>query len=121
MKNPKDYIVRFYKYLDRPMLIFIIELDDLIIGFLIFALQMITCMLLNVVIGGFMFVFLIVSCLSVYFWRKYKKVKPNGYIFQLLYRVGLLHPTSLFKQKSMRKKSKFKIVPLSITKKMYGQ
>ncbi|MGB0989261.1 MAG: hypothetical protein ACPGUI_00375 [Halarcobacter sp.] len=116
------YVVKFFKYVDRPMLLFLVEVDDFLVGFLVFFILMLGSILLGITVGGLIFIYMILGGLTSYFYYKYKQSKPTGYTLQFLYKLGYYHPCDFkVKPTSFTNKGDFKVVPTSLTKKFVGQ
>lgn len=112
----------FPRFIDRPRLIGIFEFDEFVLTFgIIFST--ITASLafpkvgsLSIMLGS---VFLGVS--AGYFYKKFKRNRPNGYTFHFLYKIGAYHPTD---NKIATQKYKYlkheKAIPYGFTKEFFN-
>lgn len=111
--------VPFPRFIDRPKMIGIFEMDEAMIG----IIPMILTILVGFIQGyessimlALGFVLWIISGILIH---KFKENNPNGYIYHYFYRSGLYHPVySNIKLQQFRKdiKEGAKIVPTGIVR-----
>jgi|GEM_PF-3060307 len=123
-KDREEYNSRFFKYLDTPMMIFIFESDEFVIGMLIYIFSLLFGALTGLVLPGGVMTYSILSILGMYGYMKFKKNRPNGYIFGRLYRLGLYEARSInglnLKRILTKKEKKFKVLPYGFITSMRG-
>ncbi len=112
----------FPRFIDRPRLIGIFEIDEFILGFGIIFL-IITASLAFPKMGS-LFVMLTAIGSGIgagVAYKKFKRNRPNGYTAHLLYKKGIYHPQDnkavLFKYPYLKNT---KTVPHGFTKELYN-
>jgi len=82
----------FPRFLDKPRLIGFFEIDEffIVFGMIVFVLFLslafpITSLI--AILGG-----IALGLVVNFFYRKYKKNKPDGFAYHSLYRLGIFHP-----------------------------
>ncbi|MEV9477567.1 type IV conjugative transfer system protein TraL [Aliarcobacter butzleri] len=115
------YNVRFFKYLDTPMMIFIFESDEFYIGMFVYLSTMIFAALFEIILPGGVFIYALFGLLSMFAYIKYKKTKPTGYLNGRLYRYGIINARTFnFKRVLTKKEKKFKVLPYGFLKEFRG-
>lgn len=111
--------ILFPRFIDRPKMIGIFEMDEAMIG----LIPMVLTVLIGFIKGYESSVILILGFLL---WiitgvlvHKFKKNNPNGFMYHYVYRIGLYHPIMsnaklLLKRKDIRNGAK--IIPTGIVK-----
>ncbi len=123
MKNNNNLHDGFFpRFIDRPRLIGIFEFDEFVLTFgIIFAV--ITSSLafpqfgsLAVMLGS-----VTLGVLAGFFYKKFKRNRPNGYTWHYLYKIGAYHPTdnklAIQKYKYLKK---HKAIPYGFTKEFFN-
>lgn len=84
----------FPRYIDRPRLIGIFEIDEFFIAFFT-MIAILSLSLLFPSLGSLsvMLVAVISGVMLAYFYSKFKKNRPDGYTIQKMYRSGFFSPT----------------------------
>jgi len=110
----------FPKYLDRPRLIGVFEIDEFIIIFgVIFVVIALSLATPSLGSGTVMPVAFFSGISLGLAYRKFKKNRPNGYTMQILYKVGLFHPEdNVAKLVSHPYLKNLKCVPFGFTKEL---
>ena len=112
----------FPRFIDRPRLIGIFEIDEFILGFAIIA-GIIALSLAFPKIGSLavMLTAIGTGLGSGYAYKKFKTSKPNGYTAHYFYKKGIYHPqdkkTEEIKNPYLKK---YRIVPYGFTKELYN-
>ena len=112
----------FPRFIDRPRLIGIFEIDEFILGFAIIA-GIIALSLAFPKVGslGVMITAIGSGLGAGYAYKKFKKSKPNGYTAHFLYKKGIYHPqdnkTAELKHPYLKKN---RVVPYGFTKELYN-
>lgn len=115
------FTTKFFQHLDTPMMIFIFESDEFILGLFVYMFSLIVSAIMGIVISGGVLIYAVMAILSMYAYMRFKKNKPNGYTFQRLYRMGLMEPRSYGIKALMTKKQKsFKVLPYGFITKLTG-
>jgi len=113
----------FPRYIDRPRLIAMVEIDEF---FLFFGMIML-CLVLSFAFPNIDSLFVIIGSVVIgvaaaYALRKFKKNRPIGYTFQLLYRMGVISPTDdkkgLLKHSHLKKLGR--VIPYGFTRTFYN-
>jgi len=111
--------VPFPRYVDRPKMIGIFEIDEAMIG----LIPMVIIVLIGFLKGYESSIVLIIGFLlwigTGFLVHKFKKNNPNGFMYHYIYRIGLYHPImSNAKIKLKRKdiRDGAKIIPTGIVK-----
>lgn len=121
-KNIENFTPPFYRYIDSPLRILFFEIDDLAIGIFTLFILLVLSLVFGFSASGIIYVYVVLSISASVYYAKFKKNKPNGYIFQFFYKKGLYHPTASLGLRRYRKFSQqYKISPQCFTKKMKGQ
>lgn len=121
--NNKDYKEGFFpRFVDRPRLIGMFEIDEAGATFAIVVVLIAASLAtpsigsLEVILAG-----LFLGGSFGYFYKKFKKNRANGYTFHKLYKIGAFHPTD---NKMVMKKypylKKEKAIPYGFTKEFYN-
>lgn len=125
MKNKQDeFSPRFYRFIDSPIRIFLFEIDDLIVGVLALWVLVFSSWALEVGSGGFLYLYIVMAILTSVWYSKFKKNKPKGYLFQILYKSGLYFPgnkIAIKSRKYIRYGKDYKVAPKYFTKELRGQ
>lgn len=84
----------FPRYIDRPRLIGIFEMDEFFLAFFI----MVAILASSLIFPNFESLYVMLlsissGLLSAFFYSKFKKNRPDGYTIQKLYRKGLFSPS----------------------------
>ncbi|HIP33405.1 MAG TPA: type IV conjugative transfer system protein TraL [Bacteroidia bacterium] len=83
----------FPRYIDRPRLIGIFEVDEFMVVFgFIFVVIFGSLALPDLASGVVMPVSIIGGLVSGVIYKRFKRGRPNGYTMQLLYKKGIIHP-----------------------------
>ena len=83
----------FPRYIDRPRLIGIFEIDEFMVVFgIIFGVIFGSLAVPSLSSGVIMPIAIIGGMVGGFFYKKFKKNRPNGYTMQLLYKKGIWHP-----------------------------
>ena len=110
--NHDEYNVRFFKYLDTPTMIIIFEADEFLLGLFVYLTSMIMAALLGIVLPGGVMLYALVAILTMLFYIKYKKNKPDGYLLSKFYRYGIIDARTFnYKRKLTKEEKKFKVLP----------
>lgn len=110
----------FPRFIDRPRLIGVFEIDEFFISFGIIA-GMITLSLVFPAVGSlWVMIIAIFSGISAgVFYKKFKRNRPNGFTAHLLYKMGAYHPLdnkqAYFTYPYLRK---HKAIPYGFTKEL---
>lgn len=112
----------FPRFIDRPRLIGVFEMDEFILGFgIIFGIIALSLAFPKV---GSLIVMLTAIGSGIgagVAYKKFKRNRPNGYTAHLLYKKGIYHPqdnkTSILKYPYLKKT---KTVPHGFTKELYN-
>ncbi len=112
----------FPRFIDRPRLIGIFEIDEFLLGFGIIA-TIISLSLAFPKIGslGVMITAIGSGLGAGYSYKKFKKSKPNGFTAHFLYKKGIYHPQDN-KAAELRHSylKKNRVVPYGFTKELYN-
>lgn len=85
----------FPRYIDRPRLVGIFEMDEFMVVFGIILTVIFLSLAFPQVESLFVMLGAIISGLSSgVAYKKFKNNRPNGYTMQLLYKKGIWHPES---------------------------
>ncbi|MDD3467143.1 MAG: type IV conjugative transfer system protein TraL [Campylobacterales bacterium] len=118
----EEFSPRFYRHIDDPIMILFFEIDDMAISFIILWLLLVISFVVGAKAGGVIFLYIGISLLAGAYYNRFKKNKPNGYIFQFLYKKGVYHPLhSLGFKKYTNYAGDYKVAPRPFTKAMRGQ
>ena len=83
----------FPRYIDRPRLIGIFEMDEFMVVFgFIFAVIFGSLAMPDLASGVVMPISIIGGLLAGVSYKRFKKGRPNGYTMQMLYKKGIFHP-----------------------------
>lgn len=116
-----EYNVKFFKYLDTPMMIVIFEADEFILGISVYLSLMLIATLLGIVLPGGVLLYAFMGMASMYAYIKYKKNKPNGYMFNKLYRLGIINARKFsYKRILSAKEKSFKVLPYGFLREFNG-
>ncbi|WP_418181411.1 type IV conjugative transfer system protein TraL (plasmid) [Aliarcobacter lanthieri] len=115
------YNVRFFKHLDTPLMIFIFESDEFIVGMIVYLSTMILAAVLGIALPGGVFLYAILSLLSMLGYIKFKKTRPSGYMNGRLFKLGIIHVRSFgFKRFLTKKEKNFKVLPYGFLNEFRG-
>jgi hypothetical protein len=121
MENNNGFVTKFFQYLDTPLMIFIFEADEFILGVSVYMSLMIIFATLGIVIKGGVLIYALTAIITMYGYMRFKKNKPNGYTFQRLYKLGIFEPRFLGLLSINKKKQKaFKVLPYGFTTRLTG-
>ena len=102
-----EFNVKFFRHLDTPMMIFIFESDEFMLGLAVYMSSLIVAASAGIQLEGGVIVYACISLIVMISYMKYKKNKPEGYMMAKLYRFGILEPRSLPQIKKLTKKEGF--------------
>ncbi len=115
------YNVRFFKYLDTPMMLIVFEADELFLGIAVYISLMLFAAVIGVVLPGGVLMYAFFSILAMYGFMKYKKNKPNGYLMNKLYRFGIIDARKFSYKRLLSKEEKsFKVLPYGFMREFRG-
>lgn len=116
-----EYNVRFFKHLDTPMMIMIFESDEFFLGLAVYLFLMIFAALFGIVIPGGVLPYAFMGIISMFLYVKYKKNKPNGYMINKLYRLGIINARTFAYKRFLTKQEKsFKMLPYGFMREFRG-
>ncbi|MCT7563171.1 type IV conjugative transfer system protein TraL [Aliarcobacter butzleri] len=120
--NFDGYNVTFFKHLDTPMMIFIFESDEFAIGMATYLITMVAAAVLGIVLPGGVMFYAFFGIISMLGYMEYKKRKPNGFLMNRLYRLGIINPRNFisYKKKLSEKEKNFKVLPYGFLKEFRG-
>jgi hypothetical protein len=112
----------FPRFIDRPRLIGVFEIDEFFLAFTVIALT-IASSLVFPKIGSLpiMLTAIFLGGGSGYLYKKFKKHQSNGYTMHLMYKIGLYYPLD---SKVITKKNRYlkenRVIPFGFTKEFYN-
>ena len=112
----------FPRFIDKPRLIGIFEIDEFMLGFGVIALIIASSLVFPKLGSLVVMITAISSGLTAgYFYKKFKKNRPDGYTAHMLYRKGIYHPqdNKVYEIKFPYLK-KHRTVPYGFTKELYN-
>lgn len=115
--------VEFPRFIDKPRLIGIFEMDEFFLAFSLMTAILATSLLLPSLNSMYvMLASIIVGLGSATGYKKFKNNRTDGYTLQKLYRAGLFSPTdnkkALLKYKYLRRG--LRMIPYGFTKVFYN-
>lgn len=113
----------FPRYIDRPRLIGIFEIDEFFLAFFIMVAILASSLLFPKFESLYVMLLAIsFGLLSAVFYSKFKKNRPDGYTIQKLYRKGIFSPNdnkkALLLNPYLRKMGN--VVPYGFTKELFN-
>ena len=119
-----DYENTFPRFIDKPRLIGIFEMDEFFVAFGVIVFLLGASLALPQLKSIYVMIFSISSGItSAYLYKKFKGNRPEGYTTQILYRKGILAPEDGIKVALISYKYLSKIgrvVPYGFTKILYN-
>ncbi len=111
--------VPFPKFVDRPKMIGIFEMDEAMVGLIPMVSVVLIGFVKNYESSIVLILGLVLWVLTGFLVHKFKKNNPNGFMYHYIYRVGLYHPILsnpklAILRKDIRKGAK--IIPTGIVK-----
>ena len=115
------YNITFFKHLDTPPMLFIFESDEFIIGIVVYLSTMASATAMGIVLPGGVLAYALLGIGSMFGYIKYKKTKPNGFLVNRLYRIGILNARTFnYKRKLTKQEKSFKVLPYGFLKEFSG-
>lgn len=116
-----EFNVRFFKYLDTPMMLIVFESDELFLGIAVYLSLMIIAAALGIVLPGGVLLYAMFAMFAMYGYMSYKKNKPNGYMINKLYRLGIINARKFsYKRILSKEEKKFKVLPYGFIREFRG-
>jgi len=118
----EEFTPNFYKYIDSPLMILFFEVDDMAVGAASLLVMLISSLIVGLQSSGIVYIYMVLAILISIQYSKFKKNKPNGYIYHFFYKLGLYHPKNSIVENQYNKYTKdYNIAPQHFTKKLKGQ
>lgn len=123
MADNQNFQYFFPRFIDRPRLIGIFEIDEFFLAFFLMVLILATSLAFPK-IGSLtvMVTAIVVGVGSAAFYSKFKKNRPDGFTIQKLYRAGIYSPgddkKALILRPYLRKIGN--VIPYGFTKELYN-
>ena len=102
-------------------MLFIFESDEFIIGIVVYLSTMASATAMGIVLPGGVLAYAFLGIGSMFGYIKYKKTKPNGFLVNRLYRIGILNARTFnYKRKLTKQEKSFKVLPYGFLKEFSG-